>query len=145
MPFLHSVAPAGKTLFLRDECGRSPEISPCTDGYAHNLYIPYCYSECAGADTTCRDCAPCEPRLVTVTNSNNADFFWAGALYELRASSEMPCPCYVQHPATPGRYRMSMPVYASEQDARDNLPVFTVTREFDVTTPDAVVEVELQP
>ena len=40
---------------------------------------------------------------------------------------------------------MSMPVYASEQDALDGLPAFTATREFDVAIPDAVVEVELQP
>jgi len=142
------LAPAGETFFLLwDDCAYGPEISACIDGYAHTLHRrPYCEHDCAGADTVCVLCSPCLPRAVTVTDSSSADFIWAGELYEARSSSQsLTCPCFVRHPLTPGRYRMSMPVYASEQDALHDLPVFTVTREFDVTTPDAVVEVELQP
>ena len=67
-------APAGETLFLRDECGYGAEISACTDGYAHALHRPFCQTECMGENTPCLLCEACEILAVPVTSTDGADF-----------------------------------------------------------------------
>ena len=125
--------------YLREECGRvEHEVYTCADGYSEPLATSvFCMGECGG-EPSCPICGPCdEPAGLA-----EASIPWSGTVYDIESTAVWGCSCYRPGDAPPGRYRVQVPYYATEQAAADHAaPAGTCTVDFELPDPDGVVEV----
>jgi hypothetical protein len=108
---------------ILEECFPHFEIFGCSDGYSAAL--PYstdyaglpsgsCKRECP--DSTCGCIGTCLLKLTPVTSATAREETWDGSLRE-KDTTFSSCGCVNTAAASPGRYRVRVPVYPAGGDA----------------------------
>ncbi|MDI1446282.1 hypothetical protein [Polyangium sp. 6x1] len=127
---------------LREDCVLEYKVESCEDGYATPLVTRALCSQACSSMGGCIACGPCLQGGVPVAIGENVMDTWGGMRYTFGTTSEG-CSCHEEHVARAGKYRLRVPVYASEMDADMNAPAYEVTVNFDLPAPNGVVVVPI--
>ncbi len=140
----HFTNDSPEKLFLRGYCQLEMTVSSCAGNYADDLALSGdCTVDC-NTDPTggCIACGACPILGQEVTPTTPYDRDWSGLTYTFSQTSEG-CPCHVGTPAAAAKYRVTVPVYASEAEAQNGTPLREVSIDFTLPAPGGVVEVPL--
>ncbi len=137
---------SSSTVYVRQECVLSYSVSACADGYTPSLSIwPDCTVNCEEDPNGCIDCGACPLTGHPITPGSHLSTEWMGKTYTFQQTS-MGCQCHNEQYATAGKYRVRVPVYATEAEAMSNgPPAKNVDVDFTLPAPGGVVEVVLAP
>jgi hypothetical protein len=133
---------AGSTaLFLREECQLKYTVTSCAGGYQEALVLTgQCTVDCSEKNQ-CIQCGACLEAAVPINPGGTFEQPWTGKTYTFDQNN-VGCECHVEHLAPAGKYRVTVPVYATEQAAAENgAPAGEVSVDFDLPAPGGVVEV----
>ncbi len=135
---------SSSTIYVRQECVLSYAVSACIDGYKPSLAIwPDCTVDCEEDPGGCIDCGACPLSGQAITPGSHLNTDWMGKTYTFQSTS-MGCQCHNMKYAPAGKYRVSVPVYVTEQQAMSSgPPSYDVDVDFDLPAPGGVVEVVL--
>lgn len=135
---------SGETLFVRSGCILEYGITSCADGYEQELWRDgSCKVDCAAPpEATCIACDSCPLEGVEVTLNGTLSEIWDGTHYTYGTNSAN-CPCHDDHLAAAGKYRVTIPVFASADAAQLNQPLREVVVDFELPAVDGVVDVSL--
>jgi hypothetical protein len=135
--------PSGLPLYLKQGCNLAFEVTSCVDDYAAPLSLwAGCTVDCEAEPGGCIQCGPCWEGPVAVTEAEPAESEWAGHTYTFGTNSSG-CACSTAHVAPAAHYRVSAPVYESEQAVEQGEPSWEASVDFVLPAPGAVVEVPL--
>ena len=128
-------------VYLREDCVVNYTVTSCGDGYQEGLALTgQCTVDCS-EDNQCIDCGACLLQALTVSAGAAVEHPWAGKTYTFEENN-VGCTCHEEHVAPAGKYRITVPVFASEADAVDNnSPAGQVSVDFVLPAPGGVVEV----
>ncbi|MCA9595402.1 MAG: hypothetical protein KC776_18935 [Myxococcales bacterium] len=131
-------------LFLRAYCTLEMSVSSCAKAYADDIAMNAgCTVDCANNDPGgCIACGACPMFGEQVTPAKPYQQVWQGMKYTFDQNAEG-CQCHDSIAAPAGKYRVTVPVYASEDDAMFGKPLREVTVDFSLPAPGNVVEVPL--
>lgn len=130
--FFQFTVTSGLTLYLASDCYTNYSITSCADGYVTPLGIHAdCTVDCSET-MGCIECGACPQSAVAVSMAAPAENAWAGDTYTFGQTSEG-CSCHNAGVAPAGKYRITVPVYTTEQDALNHTN--GVDRSFDFTLP----------
>jgi len=137
-------SPVGAPVFLRRDCQLNYEVSGCADGFTEPLVLSgLCTSDCANANE-CIQCGACLEEGVEIQPGESVEVPWAGTFFTF-GENAVGCTCHVEHVAPAQKYRIEVPVFASEDAALANMPDYQSTTVFDLPASSGVVEVKLYP
>lgn len=130
-------------VFVREDCVVELSVRSCLDDYAQPLAIDnWCSVDCVTDPDDCMLCEPCLPAALAVGQESVVDVSWGGLSYTF-GTNAMGCRCSMPHTASAAHYRVSVPVYATEQAALDGAPGWTAETDFTLPDDDGVVYVSL--
>ncbi|MCC6553750.1 MAG: hypothetical protein IT372_12120 [Polyangiaceae bacterium] len=131
-------------VFLQEDCRLRYEVTSCADGYAAPVSrYGDCTVECSdGPVGGCIACGACPFGAVPVDAGGNTTDSWAGLYYDFGTNADG-CACHTEHTAPAGRYRVVVPVYASEAAAMEGTPSYEASVDFELPAPDGVVRVPI--
>lgn len=131
------------TVYMREECTFEYKVTSCGDGYQEGLALTgQCTIDCAEKNQ-CLECGACLEQPVAVNPESTLLHAWAGHTYTFDENN-VGCRCHVKHVAPAGKYRITVPVWATEEEAAANgPPAAEVSVDFDLPAPGGVVEVPL--
>ncbi|MDI3287442.1 hypothetical protein [Polyangium sp. 15x6] len=127
--------------FLREDCFLQYTIESCEYGYAAVSTHAMCTQPCSSTDD-CLTCGACLMASVPVDVGAQSTDTWSGTRYTFGTSAKG-CSCHEPHVARAGRYRIRVPVYASDMDAQAGTPSYEVTMNFELPAPNGVVVVPI--
>lgn len=128
--------------FLRQDCVLQYTIEACEDGYSAPVPIHALCSQACGSADGCIVCGACPLGSVSVDTGAQTTDSWAGIRYTFGMTTDG-CSCHEEHLARAGRYRIRVPVYASDMAAQAGTPSYEVTMNFDLPAPNGVVVVPI--
>lgn len=130
-------------LFVFQGCRLKYSVSACADDYQTNLAMwADCTVDCSDPSPGCIACGACFETALAVLPGGGPESSWEGNTYTFGTNSQ-DCPCHTGTVAPAARYRVSVPVYASEDDALSGNKLYDVTQDFELPAPGSLVEVEL--
>ncbi|MCC6553749.1 MAG: hypothetical protein IT372_12115 [Polyangiaceae bacterium] len=131
-------------VFLQEDCHLRYEVTSCADGYAAPVArYGDCTIDCSeGLSGGCIACEACPFWAVSVGAGGNKTDPWSGRYYTFGETASG-CTCHTEHTAPAGRYRVVVPVYASETAAMEGTPSYEVSVDFELPAPDGVVRVPI--
>ncbi len=133
---------SGQTLFMHQGCSLSFSVSACADDYQEPLKLSApCTVECSDQDG-CVQCGACANSGVEVTPTAPRKGEWQGKIYTL-GTNRAGCSCHTSRVAPAAKYRITVPVYASESDATSRKPLREVVVDFELAAAGTQVEVPL--
>ena len=129
------------TVYMREECTLRYRVTSCGDGYQEGLVLTgQCTVDCAEKNQ-CIQCGACLEQAVAIAPGGTQEHAWAGKTYTF-SENNVGCMCHVEHTAPAGKYRITVPVWATEQEAEEGgSPAGEVSVDFDLPAPGGVVEV----
>lgn len=135
---------SAKPLFVLDECHTRYSITSCADGYQEPLAIwADCMQDCKLAGPGgCIACGACMWQGTEVTPSAPHQSTWSGKTFSFSQTGSG-CQCYDAFAAPAGRYRIKVPVYASDEGAQNGDLLYEVEVPFTLPAPGGLVEVPL--
>lgn len=140
--FQFTVSTPGTSLFLAENCYTEFSISSCDDGYSASLAISGdCTVDCSEMNG-CVECGACPQFGIEVTSAKPSESTWAGHTYTFGQTS-VGCECHNEFNAHAGKYRITVPVYPTEQDAIDHTNGVPHAVDFDLPAPNGIVNVPL--
>ena len=131
--------------FLREDCYLNFSIQSCADGYTEALSLSgACTTDCSESNAGCIDCGACPELGVAVAPGDTIEGAWSGLTFTFEQTSNG-CSCHEEHHAPAGKYRVKVPVFASEEDALMNKVAFEVVQDFELPAPEGTLLVQLVP
>ncbi len=130
-----------QAVYLLEECTLRFDITACADDHAARMTIAaFCSGSCDEPDNGCIVCGAClyEGREVAPNTTTSAE--WGGQTFTFSQTSNG-CQCHETHVAPNARYRITVPIWNTQDAATMEPPAREVSVDFDVT--DGVVDVEL--
>ncbi|MFO0591037.1 MAG: hypothetical protein U0441_26065 [Polyangiaceae bacterium] len=128
--------------YLSEDCYTEFSIYTCDDGFATPLSIHGdCTVDCSES-MGCIECGACPQGAIQVTSMAPSESTWDGHTYTFSMTSEG-CSCHNQFEAHAGIYRVSVPVYPTEQDAINHTNAIVRNVDFTLPAPNGVVNVPL--
>lgn len=138
----HFTNPGADVLYLHQDCLLQYSITACDSGYGEGLSLSgACTVDCSEMND-CIQCGPCPDMGVQVVNGSPLEDGWSGHTYTFSQTSSG-CSCHVEHVAPAQKYRITVPVFASEQDATMGKVLFEASVDFSLPTPGGIVDVPL--
>jgi hypothetical protein len=130
-------------LFLKEQCTLGYTVTACADGYLAPLTLSgACTADCSQPDVGCVECGACMDDALQVTSEAPGEATWDGQNYTFQPMSGG-CECHVGTPVPAAKYRLSVPVYGTHDDAIAGTNAQTVTVDFTLPAPNGVVVVPL--
>lgn len=128
-------------VFLREDCQLRYTVTSCGDGYQEGLVLTgQCTIDCS-QQNECIQCGACLQEGIPIGPGGFAEHAWAGKTYTFDENN-VGCTCHMEHVAPAGKYRITVPLYATEEDAlAGGTPAGEVSTDFELPTPGGVVEV----
>lgn len=137
--------PGNSNLYLREDCHLNFDILACADGYASAISrYGDCTVDCSAPPGGCIACGACFEQAITVAPAGMSTGEWLGYTYTFSTQPDG-CSCHNQYIAPAAKYRIRVPVFASEMDAQSFTPMFSVEKDFDLPAPGGIVNVVLAP
>jgi hypothetical protein len=137
--------PNGAPVYLRRECDLQFDVTACADGYSAPVgRSGSCSVDCADPSGGCIACGACMVDGVGVLGDAPSQASWDGSTYTFGQNAEG-CPCHTAHAAPAQKYRLRVPVFATQDAAVTNQVGWTVTTDFTLPAPNGVVVVDLRP
>lgn len=131
--------------FLRKDCSLNYSISSCADGYSDGLSLSgACTIDCAEADNGCIQCGACPLDGIPVVLGAPIADGWSGNTFTF-SETATGCMCHEGHVAPAGKYRITVPVYASAEAATSGEKSFDAIVDFELPAPNDTVDVVLAP
>ncbi len=131
-------------LYVLGECHLRYEVKSCADDYQKPLSLwGDCTIDCMSPDARnggCIACGACMYQGLEVTNGAPVESEWSGNTFQF-SQTPSGCSCHDKIVAPAGKYRIEVPVYAS--DEQNGSPIYTVPLGFELPAPNGVVEVPL--
>lgn len=141
--FQFTVATAGVTYYLAENCQTEFSLFTCDDAYTTPLSISgACTVDCSVMGE-CIECGACPQAAVPVTSSSPSEYSWSGHTYTF-GQNNVSCSCHNEFDAHAGKYRVTVPVYPTEQDAIDHTNGTEHSADFDLPAPNGVVIIPLE-
>lgn len=135
---------APQPVYLLEQCRITHVIKSCADDYQASVDTNAdCSSDCADPNGGCIQCEQCLRVMVPVGGDTAASLSWPGHTYTFGTNTEG-CRCYNEFVASPGKYRIEVPVYDSE-DPETTSPIHTAILDFTLPAPDGIVRVDVTP
>ncbi len=135
---------APQPVFLLEQCRITHVIKSCADDYEASVDTNAdCSSDCADPDGPCVQCEQCLRIMVPVDGDTAVSLSWPGHTYTFGTNANG-CRCYNQFLAPPGKYRIEVPVYDTE-DPETTSPIHTAILDFTLPAPDGIVRVDVTP
>lgn len=136
--------PSSAAVWLSYGCGVVFDLGACPD-YQPLPFSAGCACRCDSC-SMCPMCGPCMQHSESVGAGATVEKGWSGELFPvMRVDGCVNNTCYTPMPASAGRYRVSVPVFASEADARMRKLLRTAKAEFELPAPGGAVDVSLGP
>jgi len=130
--------------FLRQDCNLQYEVLSCGDGYSAPLdRYGNCTIDCSQwMPGGCIACEPCPLGPLPLDVGAQVSDAWSGQVFTF---SETPdgCSCHTGHNVPAGRYRLVVPVYASEQAVLEGTVAYEVSVNFELPALDGIVRVSI--
>lgn len=124
--------PGMTSLYLREDCHLNFDIFACADGYTSALSrYGDCTVDCSDPPGSCIACGACFEQAITVAPGAMTSGEWLGYTYTFSTQPDG-CSCHNQHIAPAAKYRIHVPVFASEMDAQTNTPAFSIDADFEL-------------
>lgn len=129
-------------LFLREECHITYTITSCAEGdYSKPIAIHAdCTTECSTSD--CIVCDACNLQALPVSVETWQSEIWDGHTYTFGQNSQG-CSCHNTFVAPAGKYRVTVDVYPTADDAVNGTNGQPVSKDFDLPAPNDVVTVQV--
>lgn len=141
--FQLTVAAEGTTMYIDWDCTPVVSLLTCDDGYTTALaFDTACTADCTAQPTECPICGQCPGGPAAVTSAAPREFSWSGHTYDF-GKNQAGCSCHEEKTAHAGKYRLTVPVYASEADANAHTNGVNRTVDFDLPAPNGIVNVQL--
>ncbi len=121
-------------------CAWDFRISSCASSFTDALQ-PRDPCPCLCEFSGCPSCGACGPEEEAIAPGRSSDRQWEGGLLVEQPRGQSTCLEPRTVPA--GLYRLSLPVYASSEDARRSAPLRTVVKDFSLPAAGAVVALDL--
>ena len=134
-----------QTVYLRETCYLDMTVTACADGYQSPVSLTGdCTVDCIKEPDTCIACGACPEMGKAVDPKNSTSREWHGKNYTF-GTNDVECQCHYEHLAPAAKYRVSIPVFATEMDAMYNSgpPLFTAEVSFELPAPGGVVEIPI--
>ncbi len=140
----HFWNPNMATVYLKQQCHLEHTVTSCADGYAAPLSLwGDCTVDCTLPDTNgCIACGACPDGAQAIAPQGALDEPWGGVTFTF-GTTPSGCSCHTAHPKPAGKYRIAIPVYASEAAAQAGVPDYEVAVDFELPAPSGVVDVPL--
>lgn len=121
---------SSEAVWLLEDCQLRFTVSACASGYEPISLYAGCTVDCVD-DTTggCIACGPCMVRAIPLAPGEAFELTWDGRAFTFDTTASG-CACHRENAAPAGRYRVSIPVYASEEAAFAGMHVRTVEVDF---------------
>jgi hypothetical protein len=133
-------------LFVLGECHVRYDVTSCADGYQTPLSMwADCTIDCSSPEARgggCIACGACMYQGIEVTPGAPYDSQWSGNTFDF-ATTNNGCSCHDPSAAPAGKYRISVPVYGSDDAAQQGSPLYTIEVPFTLPAPGGVVEVPI--
>lgn len=130
--------------YLYRGCQLRMTVTSCADGYTDSLSLSAdCTGPCGPGAPGCVMCGACMQDAPLIGPGEEFEQSWAGNTFTF--GTENGCSCHEMHAAPAGKYRVSVPVYASETDALEGNPSREVSVDFTLPAPGGLVDVNLDP
>ena len=130
-------------VFVLQECTLRYSIQSCADGYSDDLTLnAFCTLGCDDPNVGCIACGACAYFGEPIDSGQSLEHIWQGLTYTFGQTPDG-CQCSNSHDAPAGKYRVTIPVYASDGDAQSGTVLRTVTADFDLPAEGGVVTVDL--
>ena len=131
-------------LFVLGECHTRYTVTSCAGGYQDPLALwADCTQDCKLADPGgCIACGACMWQGIEVTPSAPHQTEWSGKTFTFSETTSG-CQCYNAFAAPAGRYRITVPVYGSDEGAQHGDVLHEVEVPFTLPAPGGVVHVPL--
>lgn len=140
--FFQFTVTSGLTLYLRSDCYTNFEITSCADSYDAPIGIHAdCTVDCSQMNE-CIECGACLETAIAVSSAAPKEEKWAGDTYTF-GQNAVQCTCHYASVAPAGKYRITVPVFNSEQDAIDNTNGVPHTYDFQLPAPNGVVVIPI--
>ncbi len=132
-------------LFLAQDCYVQYTVTSCADGYSQALSLRGdCTVDCDAEPDACIACGACPFGGLLVGQGDGIEDLWQGHTY-LFGENAVGCYCHKEFNAAAGLYRISVPVFASEEDVQLGNPAWVVEQAFELPAPSGVVTIWLEP
>lgn len=137
--------PGGQPFFLRRDCALNYAITSCDKEFSEALGLSgACTVDCSQVNE-CIQCGPCPEEAVMVPTGTPVQDSWSGKIYTF-GQNNAGCTCHDEHIAPAQIYRLTVPVFASAEDAMTNQPpFFEASADFILPSPSDFVTVTLSP
>jgi hypothetical protein len=130
-----------QTLYYHQGCAPRFDVASCAASYMDQVADRgglYCSCE---QTPNCPVGGPCGFTGLAIAPGATIELSWRASIHVTKMKGAYSCSDQQHLP--PGKYRFSFPLYATRADARpDNPPLMTVTKDFELTGPSGVVDVE---
>lgn len=128
--------------YIVQDCYTQYTVTSCVDGYQAAIGLHGdCTVDCSES-MGCIDCGACPYSAVAV--GPNAPYYdkWSGEQFVF-GTNQAGCTCHDSFDAPPGKYRINVPVYKSEQDALMGVNASVVGVDFTLPAPNGTVVVPI--
>lgn len=129
---------SGVTLYLRSDCYTNYTITSCADGYSAPVNIHGdCTIDCSES-MGCIECGACPESGLIVSQDAWQEDTWTGDTYAF-SQNAAGCTCHTTSAAPAGKYRITVPVFNTAQDAMDNANGNLRSYDFQLPAPNGLV------
>jgi hypothetical protein len=136
-----------QAVYLRSECNLPIQVTSTADGTEY-FNQPICACSCADPGCMAQvQCAPCAPPSGTLVESDHSqDIPWAArkSSMQTKAGINGAFQCVAHAPIPTGLYQVSVQVYPTMADAKEQTHGKAVSMTFPLTTASTTVEVPIQ-
>lgn len=139
---LRFVNESDEELWVQSRCALDYSMHSCASDYEEITIRAGCTVDCDEGGGTCIACAPCMISQDRVGPGSPVESTWGGMIYSFDETPSS-CRCHDGRVAPPARYEVRIPVYASEEDARNGDVLREVTHEFELPAEGDLVIVPL--
>jgi len=141
----HLVNNSTETLFVASrDCNQPYSVTSCADDYAEPIAMfGQCTVDCVLEPDACIDC-DCFEGPIAVEPGSAYEGTWFGYTYTFDHNT-VGCSCHHQQIARAARYRVTVPLYASEQDAWDEVELAVRVVDFELSAEQLDLVVDLEP
>ncbi|MCB9590886.1 MAG: hypothetical protein H6718_36110 [Polyangiaceae bacterium] len=140
--FVFTNSDPGYPVYIQQDCSLNYSLSSCSDGYVNALSRSGdCTASCDNYQG-CIACGACPWSRLEVTSNDSLEDTWAGNVYTFSNAPDG-CTCHDVHSAPAGKYRISVPLYATPDPNTDDGPVYIVTQDFELPATNDVVFVDV--
>lgn len=130
-------------VYIQDNCQLEWSLFECADGYANALSRSgACTIDCAEPSAGCIACGACQSLAQPVSANAPLEDEWSGNYFTFGTTPDG-CSCHEQHAAPNAKYRATVNVYASEDDALSGTNPHAVSVDFALPAPYGYVEIPL--